>query len=474
MIRTDQAGEVCIPPVELFHRLDRLMSEEVDVDDPTFGPQSFGRRRDAEAEIHQSLQLAIRAHAAYWLPTIVQNVKVDVNRMGDYARNQWRAARREMLRVINRLCYRSVLTLALFGQTPVPAGVSEQEELDGITGSVCIQTALKQVQQLRGRLRTWQFDGSDASPWTDAPSRGPSRQAPRALFLDLESRAYWAAVSWDTSAALTTNARSSLITGLRGGCSEPAWVLTKGFLVDSFHFKSEPWRRPGVEMSDDIATQIISASGVSRLYVWRTIASLREGLMEGENEQTILFAWRAVIDALDIFDNTIRPSLDNCKRQLHFLTQKTRFNYYESVTRYYLGILILYDTLEAAHRQDLLSEIVGGRLDAEHESINALKFGLESTYSLGGPPASASSHSRSSKASFVAVDPYPHFVIASTRLLSKAINRRYSRGNIEYDAYAHLSSTLVEVLRHLPQHAKSVQSARENLERCLHDAGDAR
>jgi hypothetical protein len=39
-----------------------------------------------------------------------------------------------MLKVINRVSYRSVLALFLFGLTPIPVGVSPEEELDGLTG----------------------------------------------------------------------------------------------------------------------------------------------------------------------------------------------------------------------------------------------------------------------------------------------------------------------------------------------------
>jgi hypothetical protein len=46
-----------------------------------------------------------------------------------------------MLKVINRLSYRLVLALYLFPQTPLPVAVSEAEELDGISGPVCMQNA---------------------------------------------------------------------------------------------------------------------------------------------------------------------------------------------------------------------------------------------------------------------------------------------------------------------------------------------
>lgn len=56
-----------------------------------------------------------------------------------------------MLKLLNRISYRSVLALYLFAQTPVPAGILEDEELNGVSASVCMHTALIQIQKLRQR-----------------------------------------------------------------------------------------------------------------------------------------------------------------------------------------------------------------------------------------------------------------------------------------------------------------------------------
>lgn len=56
-----------------------------------------------------------------------------------------------MIALLNKVSYQSVLSLYLFAQTPVPAGIDEDEELSGITGPIYMHTALMHIQKLRQR-----------------------------------------------------------------------------------------------------------------------------------------------------------------------------------------------------------------------------------------------------------------------------------------------------------------------------------
>ena len=387
-----------------------------------------------------------------------------------------------MLKVINRPSYRSVLALYLFGQTPVPLGISQDEELDGLNGAICSQTALSHVQQLRQRLRCCQFNGSDVSTWSNAATSNAPTRSPDLTeeYLHLESRAYWATIVWDTSDAMTLNLRSILSSGLKGACFEPVWQLTKSFLVGSFHERTEEWRKNGFRVSGDMAPQITSAASVCTIYTWRTIASLKEALREGVEEATVQFVWESVLDAIDAFKTTIHPILTNYERRLHFLGQVERFNWYEIVLLYYLGILMLPDVLEAGNRSDLLEQLAQTGLEAGRECFNVLKFGLESTYtmtwssSLPGTDSTsgesdAENSTRSLTVSFVAIDPYPHHVVAAVRLLDKTFRQQYLQGTITQEAKSRLYSALRQALDQLPQNSKAVQSARDGLKASLPD-----
>lgn len=384
-----------------------------------------------------------------------------------------------MLKVINRVSYRSALTLYLFAQTPIPVGISEDEELDGINELLCIQTALSQVQRLREGQRSRLFDGLELLGWTEPRTR--SRDSLTQAYLDFESRAHWAAVMWDTSNSLNLNLRTSLTSGLNGACSEPAWRLARTFLVGSFHPETEHWRINGFEVSDEVASQIITAAAICKLYVWKNITSLKEALREGVDEESVLFVWKALLDAIDIFKNSIRPLLNNCERRLHFMDQLIRRSWYEVNLEYYLGILVLINTIEAANRSDLLLQITEARQDAEHESFNVLKFGIESTYTIHGPGGDSSTAERLDAstefpaepitASFVAIDPQPSHVVDSVFLMNEVISREYRRGKIKHGTYSYLSSTLTKALGQLPQSSKCIRAAQETLQRSLHRTG---
>ncbi|TVY45495.1 hypothetical protein LSUB1_G000872 [Lachnellula subtilissima] len=472
----DPTSDILISPLNLFGELDACMAKQLD-GKLGCALNALEKRAGMRHQIEQSLRGAVQSFAAQWLPAMIQKTVGGPIQYEEMVRERWRIARRDMLKVLNRTSYQSVLALYLFGQTPVPLGISEEEEMDGISGVVCTQTALLQLQQLRERLRGCQFSGSGVSGWSDAVTGSVESPNLTQAFLDLESRAYWAAVMWDTTSSVTLNIRSSLTSGLKGACLEPAWRLARGFLVGSFHAKSENWRKKGFEVSDEIAPQIISAAAVGRFYTWRTIASMKEALREGVEESDVLFAWDAFIDALDVFKTTIQPLLNTCERRLHFLGPVERLNWYEVVLHYHLGILILADALEAANRPDLLSQLTETRLDAEQESFNVLRFGLESRYKIYAPLEESSIASDVSSnvystgqpvtTSFVAIDPYPQHVVASVRLMKKAISRKYRQGNIKLEAYSHLSSTLLEALEQLPQSFKMAQCAREKLQASL-------
>ena len=453
------------------------MEEQLD-SDPENTLSATSKRQEKNSQISESLRRAMQLYAARWLPILTRKSPAAIAEYDSIIRDRWRSTRKDMLKVINRTAYRSVLALYLFSQTPVPVGVSDDEEQDGLSGVVCTQTALLQLQQLRDQLRSCRFKGPEISAWSNSLTPPISNVDLTQSYLDLESRAYWAAITWDTfHSSMTLNYRSFLSSGLKGACLETPWRLARAFLVGSFRSRTEDWRKRSFEVSDEVAPQIISAAAVCSVYTWRTIASIKEALRECMEEDSVLFAWESLLDALDIFRTTIHPLLDNCQRRLHFLDQVSRLYWYEVALHYYLGILILVDSLRTANRSDLLSQLADTMLEAEHECFNVLKFGVETSYTVEGYQpnlrGAAEFHpgidlsTTDVTTSLVAIDPYPHHVVASVRLLNKAISRKYRQGAIKHETYTHLSSTLLKALLQLPQSSKTIRSARDDLQRSL-------
>ncbi|KAF2825634.1 hypothetical protein CC86DRAFT_446299 [Ophiobolus disseminans] len=414
--------------------------------------RSTGTAEYPERQLDQHLESAIHAFAAHWLPLLWQYRHLSINQVQTISRDRWRAARRDMLKLINRISYQSMLALYIFAQTPIPVGISEDEELDGMNGQVCMQTALYQLQRLRERRSAY-----SGEPFPSAISNGSA--AVTSQFVDLESRVYWAAMMWDTSSSLASGTRTSLTSGLKGACAEPTWRLVRAFLVGSFKSRTQHWHDEGFQVTDDIAYEIISAASICKTYIWKIITSLKEALREGVHDDGVTFAWTSLIDTIEIFNTTVRPLLNSCEKRLLFLDQRVRLSWYSLQLQYYLGVLLLADVLEAAQRTDLLPTIENAVQEAEHESFIVLKFGLGNKYTVHGPRFDDGEPQLLISAPLVAIDPYPQHVLDLVLLMYKRLDWRLGNGSITQETHSCLLATLAEVLQALPQSSKAVHDA---------------
>ncbi|SPJ70531.1 uncharacterized protein FTOL_00259 [Fusarium torulosum] len=417
--------------------------------------QLVGRSRDIE----QSLQSTISAFAARWLPVTSPVPNSSEDHCG-LVQALWRNARRDMLRVINRPSYRSMLSLFLFALTPIPDGISEEEETDGISGQACVHAALQQIQTLRARQRNLQFSGSKVSPSLRSQAMVTTPESiENSGFINAESIVYWAALTFDTSASLTLNCRSLLSSGLFGFESELPWRLVRT-CAKMFDENARQWKQASSDMTDERANQIIAAGASWKLLGWKLTAIFKEALRDGHEESEVRKAYLAVVDSTKQFGIIYRPLLDECHKRMPFLGQQTKLRWFSLMLHYHLSILMLVDIIEATDRPDLLPDIIDISIDAENTVMNTLAFGLHNNFTLKRPDDD--SHS-GNKAVFtvpiVSIDPYPHHAVAGVQLLRKAIERDFGIGKITEETYQSLLETLERTLRHLPQSSKSVQAA---------------
>jgi hypothetical protein len=394
------------------------------------------------------------AYAAHWLHLAPRH-HIPTEKRHDIVRDGWRAARRSMLKVINRASYRSILAMYLFAQTPVPVNISEDEELDGMSAQVCIQTAIYQLQRLRERRANVESTVEHANA--------------TALFVDLESRAFWAAMMWDTSSSLTAGARTSLSSGLKGACSEPTWRIVRAFLVGSFATRTERWRDEDFAISNGNASEIIAAGVVCKTYIWKHITSLKEALREGVSDDGVNYAWSALLGAMAIWHTIIRSLLTACERRLHSMDQHVRLNWYSLSIQYHLGIMSLVEVLEASDRSDLIPEIETARQDADEEAYNVLNLGLMSMYKIRRELGDPNGPETLIRAPITAIDPCPQYALNLVLLMFSRLVERLQRKETTQDVYEHLLSILERTLQQLPKSSKAVVEAREYVERLHSD-----
>lgn len=271
-------------------------------------------------QFDESLKISIAAFSARWLPLASKGGSNVIQTL-------WRHARREMLRVINRPSYRSMLTLFLFALTPIPTGISEQEELDGISGQACVHAALQHIQVLRARQRNLQFSGTKVSPFQTKQAIPASPvSVDTSNFINAESTAYWAALTFDTSASLTLNCRSLLSSGLFGFDEELSWRLVRT-CAQMFHETAQQWQPGSIDMTDDRANQIVGAGAAWKLLGWKLTAVFKEALRDGHEESKVRKAYAAVVDSIRYFNATFRPHLEACQRRMQFLGQQTKLRW---------------------------------------------------------------------------------------------------------------------------------------------------
>ncbi|KAM0518947.1 hypothetical protein ACHAPE_003937 [Trichoderma viride] len=419
-----------------------------------------------------SLRNTIAAFAVRWLPITSSDGLDNSHRI----QTIWRQARRDMLRIVNRPSYRSMLSLFLFALTPIPMGISEDEEADGVSGQVCIHAALQMVQSLRARHRNLQFSGSKVTPSSSAiPMNSTPESADTSSFINAENIAYWAAITFDTSASLTLNCRPLLSSGLFGFESEFTWKLVRTCL-NVFNESSKSWCQGSAEMTDERANEIIAAAACWKLMGWKLAANFKEALRDGHDESEVRKALSYVSNSWKEFDATFRPFLDECYKRMQFLGQQTKLRWFSLMLHSHLSILMVLDTIEVADRYDLLADLKDASIEAENTVMNALAFGLHNTITLRraidtspGLPQDSGTTSMAFTVPLIAFDPYPHHIVASVQLMRKAIDRDYRNKTITQDLYDSLNSTLESALKHLPQSSKSIQAARQKFSAAPND-----
>ncbi|CRG87038.1 hypothetical protein PISL3812_04052 [Talaromyces islandicus] len=422
-----------------------------------------------DQQINRSLLQAICAFSARWL--LLNDIPDSSLRESSMDRidDLWRTVRRDTLRVMNRPCYRSALTLFLFASTPIPVGISEEEESDGVPAQVCVQAALQQVLTLRALQRSIEFNGSKVSPIPHSSNSLTNGTPVTNSFLGVESMVYWAAMTFDTSSSLTLNTKSLLSPGLNLGTeSDSPWRLAQT-CTNIFHQETDNWRAHGVYITEEIANQIIASAASYKLFIWKAAAAVKEALREGLGEGVVQKVFATAVDAVEQFSLTYRELLAGCERRIQFFGHDTKLRWYEVILHYNLSILIMLNAIEMAERTDLLEKMAVMKASAEGTLFNCLIFGLNNHFHIprfndlresqevddGEPQGSTRS------VPLIAIDPYPHHVVAAVRILWKAVERDLENNCLDEKIAEKTQRVLLDTLTLLPQASKSVNIARQ-------------
>ncbi|KAH6663824.1 hypothetical protein B0J14DRAFT_494338 [Halenospora varia] len=388
----------------------------------------------------------------------------------------WRTARKDMLKVINKISYRSVLTLLLFGLTPTPTGLDKDEEADGLTGQICMRLGLEMLHQLRVQLSAPQFYTSKVLRGIkDGQLNAMAEDSYGSEFISIESAAYAAGMIFDNDPTLLEDCRFTLSSGLLGFESEPIFGLFKP-QARIFHDATEEWRRDGFDVSNENVSRVVLATATWTYYFWKIVAIFKEALREGYDNRVVATAYTAVLDTIQTFKITYRPLMDICQQRLQFLPWRLKFGWYNTMLRYHLSILKLLEAIERNKRIDLLPNLKVARSDSEQGAINILKFGLDATApvrqgceKIAKTKEDSVSMNLIETASFIAIDPWPDNIIATVQLVSRAINGGRRKGLIGPDAFDNLRDALFLTVQQLPSSSKHTHTTRNSLYESMFD-----
>lgn len=131
----------------------------------------------------------------------------------------------------------------------------------------------------------------------------------------------------------------------------------------------------------------------------------------------------------------------------------------EVMLHYHLCILIMIDAIETARRTDILDGLIITRSEAEGSTMNCLVFGLGNHFII--PQRKGETEDTFVTVPLIAIDPYPHHVVAAVRLLWLGIDRDYETGKLDLSTLKNLQSILRRTLDLLPQTSKSVRNAKD-------------
>ncbi|KAJ5727655.1 hypothetical protein N7493_005475 [Penicillium malachiteum] len=394
-----------------------------------------------------------------------------------------------MLEAINVRSYQSVFSLVLFGLTPVPIGVGEEEEAEGVSGSLCFQVALHHIYSLRCWRRTLKFSTSKVivqhptvTPQVSNPITVDMQYHPNLYY---ENMVYTAGIIIDTTSSLTLDYKSVLAAGNLGMEKELFFEIIKTRASITHESWSKGFLLQASTIGDREADEIKMCASQWKLYFWKTVAVLKEGLRDGCSEDLIQVSFRAVLCAIERFRLTYGPMLGACMRRLDFLGFRQRFDTCEPsysssdfdpnhccrvnvflgllMCHWYLAVLILVDALEAYERPDLLSYVKVARDEAVQGISNGFKLGSTTHYILSDVIPLAGGPTRMVQCPLLAIDPYPVYVIASNRLVLKSIAKEHADGEISIEAFQTLLEIISNSLEHLPATSQSIGMARQHV-----------
>ncbi|KAB5585770.1 hypothetical protein GE09DRAFT_37712 [Coniochaeta sp. 2T2.1] len=308
-------------------------------------------RAEEDALINQALMSAVHVFAARWLPICHFREPGETETRGRgagmrkelFVESLWHRARNDVLPILTRPSYRSILALYLFGITP-----TSLDNKDRAISDLCLETSLRQYVPLRSKARITPHQvprdstptvghGHGTVPETAATTRAQEEYA------HLLDTAYWYGIVCDTSRCITRCQPSVLLPGLAG--ETKVWDLIRK-QVDGFDMIYRSMHTSKAVLTDEMVLTIIQYGSSCKTLFWKAVARVQDYFVYHATDLSLDHVMRDVAQTLSQFEDVFGPLLDHCARDYLLLTEKSRISYLLLSFHFHLGVLILVDTLD--------------------------------------------------------------------------------------------------------------------------------
>jgi len=283
---------------------------------------------EKDALLNQALISAVHAFSARWIPIgyfrngTETNLQEAIARKEYFVESLWQQAYRNVLPVLTRPSYRSILALYLFGTTPTSLKNKERRISDH-----CLETALRHYVQLRAEIRiAARYPSSTSTQNYDSTDNNLAGTKAEEEYNHLADTAYWFGIVIDGSRALTRCQPSVLLPGLSG--ESQVWDLVRK-QSESFDMIYRSMQSSKPLLTDGTVMTIIQYGSSCKTLFWKAVSRVQEYFFYQTVEQSLDAILENVVREMNRFEDVFGPFLEQCGRDYVLLSEKSRISYCE-------------------------------------------------------------------------------------------------------------------------------------------------
>jgi len=292
-------------------RVDPFVAETLRL--PVGDPVSLDDDDPKEACINQALMSAVHAFSSRWLPTEFFGAFFSGQEAARirFMQTLWQQAHQDVLQVVTKPSYRSILALYLFSITPSMSLNSMHPE-----SQMCYEASLRHHLQLKFESRI------SYAHWDQVPASQCTID--RVEFGHLEESAYWFGIVCDISRSLLRCQAPILLSG--PSSQARVWTMVSN-QVATFAARQSSMRSRKDVLDDDAVLAILQFGSSCKTMTWAAITDVQDALFHDRMSLDLEDALQFALDKLQYFEDIFYPMLDQCARDFLLLSNKSQLGY---------------------------------------------------------------------------------------------------------------------------------------------------